>query len=85
MDDDDLALARLEDDGWGSAITSTPSRKAPTAFQADLARFDKAFRAAGAIRTDPDGFAWVDAAKVPVAMLRAFRGLMEYGYANGLL
>ena len=50
-----------------------------------MARFDEAFRAAGAIRTDPDGFAWIDASKVPDGMLRAFRRLVEYGYANGLM
>lgn len=56
-----------------------------SAFEADMARFDKAFRAAGAICADSDGFAWIDAAKVPSDMLRAFRRLVEYGYANGLL
>lgn len=50
-----------------------------------MARFDEAFRAADAIRTEPDGFAWIDAARVPAEMLRAFRRLAEYGYANGLL
>ena len=54
-------------------------------FEADMARFDEAFRAAGAISTDPDGFAWIDASKVPDGMLRAFRRLVEYGYANGLM
>jgi hypothetical protein len=56
-----------------------------SAFAADMARFDKAFRAAGAICTDSDGFAWIDEAKVSPDMLRSFRRLVEYGYANGLL
>ena len=50
-----------------------------------MARFDEAFRKADAIRTDPDGFRWIDQARVPAAMLSAFRRLTEYGYANGLL
>ena len=40
---------------------------------------------ADAIRTEPDGFRWIDRAKVPAAMLSAFQRLVEYGYANGLM
>ena len=54
-----------------------------TPFEADLARFDQAFRAAGAIRTAPGGFAWIDPARVPAALLRSYRRLIEYGYATG--
>lgn len=59
--------------------------KAATPFEADLARFDRAFRKLDAIRVEPDGFAWVDAAKVPDDLLRAYRGLVTYGYATGQL
>jgi hypothetical protein len=53
-------------------------------FTADLARFDKAFREADAIRTEADGFSWIDEGKVPAALVSAYRRLMQYGYANGL-
>jgi hypothetical protein len=56
-----------------------------TPFEADMARFDQAFRKADAIRTDADGFAWIDASRVPAAMLRSYRRLVEYGYVTGLL
>jgi hypothetical protein len=56
-----------------------------TPFEADMARFDQAFRKLGAISTDADGFAWIDASRVPAAMLRSYRRLAEYGYATGLL
>lgn len=53
-------------------------------FNADLARFDKAFRDADAIRTLDDGFTWIDESKVPASLVRSYRRFMQYGYANGL-
>lgn len=54
-------------------------------YAADLARFDAMFRKADAIRTEGDGFQWIDESKVPVSAVSAYRGLMQYGYANGLV
>lgn len=54
-------------------------------FQADMARFDQAFRKLDAIRVEADGFAWIDTDKVPAALLSSYRRLVEYGYANGLM
>lgn len=53
-------------------------------FNTDLARFDAMFRKADAIRTEADGFAWIDQTKVPASAVRAYQRLMQYGYANGL-
>ena len=56
------------------------------AFTADIARFDAMFTEADAIRTDPtDGFRWIDESKVPASAVSAYRLLMQYGYANGLM
>jgi hypothetical protein len=55
------------------------------AFQADMARFDQAFRKLDAIRVDADGFAWIEEDKVPAALLSAYQRWVEYGYANGLM
>lgn len=52
---------------------------------ADLARFATAFEAADAIRTEPDGFQWVDETRVPAHLLAAYRRLITYAAANGLL
>lgn len=54
-------------------------------FDADAARFDKAFRSAGAIVTEADGFEWVDEAKVPSQLISAYRSFVQYGFANGLM
>lgn len=54
-------------------------------FTADLARYDAMFRNADAIRTDADGFAWIDQSKVPVSAIRSYQLLMQFGYANGLV
>lgn len=54
-------------------------------FDADAARFDKAFREADAIRTDEDGWAWIDPERVPADLIRAYQRFTEYGYANGLM
>lgn len=54
-------------------------------FAADLARFDAMFTKADAIRTEADGFQWIDQSKVPAQVVSAYRLLMQYGYANGLI
>ena len=53
-------------------------------FEADAARFDQAFRAAGAIFTTPDGSQWINPRMVPAGLLDAYRRFIQYGYANGL-
>jgi hypothetical protein len=55
----------------------------PKHFAADLARYDNLFRSADAIRTEADGFAWIDTTKVPAAAVRSYNLLMQHGYANG--
>lgn len=54
-------------------------------FAADQARFDKAFRDAGAIFTTEDGLAWIDETKVPARLVRAYGTFCLYGFANGLM
>ena len=54
-------------------------------FDADLARFDAMFTKADAIRTESDGFQWIDQSKVPASAVSAYRMLMQFGYANGLV
>lgn len=52
---------------------------------ADLARYGRAFEAADAIRTEPDGFQWVDESRVPASLMSGYRRLITYAAANGLL
>lgn len=61
-------------------------------FAADLANMTAAFRKFGAVVTTEDGFAYVDESKVPATferdperLVRAYRGLIQYGHANGFL
>lgn len=54
-------------------------------FDADMARFDKAFRAADALVTYSDGFIGIDETKVPADLIRSYQRLVCYGYATGLL
>jgi hypothetical protein len=54
-------------------------------FTADLARFDAMFRKADAIRTEADGYTWIDQSRVPAAVVNAYSRLMQFGYANGLV
>lgn len=57
-------------------------------YLADAARFDKAFRAADALRTmtDTSGqeFTYIDETKVPAALVRSYQRFIQYGAANGL-
>lgn len=54
-------------------------------FDQDLARFNAALERLGALVEVEDGSVWVDPAKVPPDLARAYRGLLAYGYANGLI
>ncbi len=54
-------------------------------FNADLERFNAAFRDADALITDDDGSVWIDTTKVDEALVSAYTNLHSYGYANGLL
>jgi hypothetical protein len=54
-------------------------------FDADLSRMNKALRSFGAVNESPDGFTYIDTDKAPGPLLRAYRGLLSYGYANGLI
>ena len=52
---------------------------------ADLAKLNAVFEAAGAVLTDEDGERWIDPTLAPPDALRAYRGLLSYGYATGVL
>jgi hypothetical protein len=57
-------------------------------FDADAERFDKAFRAAGAIyviHEHGEDWALIDATKVSADLLSTYRNFISYGYANGLM
>lgn len=68
---------------------ATSTAQTPTAsqavFDAELVKFDQTFRAADAIRTNPDGSMRIDTTKVPEWIVSAYQRLVEYGYANGLM
>lgn len=55
------------------------------AFNADLERINRTIVEAGALRAEADGFQWIDESLVPASLMRAYRGLVQYGYANGLM
>lgn len=57
-------------------------------FANDLARFDKVFRDADALVEGFDGaepFTYIDESKVSAETMRAYRRLIQYGAANGLI
>ena len=54
-------------------------------YAADAARFAAAFESAGAIRTESDGFQWIDQSKVPASLVRSYGRFIQYGAANGLI
>lgn len=54
-------------------------------FAADMARFAKLFTDADAIRTNADGFQWIDQTRIPAAAVRSYNRLVQYGAANGLV
>ncbi len=54
-------------------------------FDADLDRMNARFEALGAIVTFDDGFQGIDPTKAPAALVSAYSGLLQYGYANGLI
>jgi hypothetical protein len=56
-----------------------------SAFRADLERFNRTLEASGAVVTLEDGWRGIDGSRVPAELLSAYRLLIQYGYANGLL
>lgn len=54
-------------------------------FAADFEKVSTKLADMGALVTMNDGFTFVDEARVPVALLSTYRGLVSYGYANGLI
>jgi hypothetical protein len=54
------------------------------AIRADLERFNAALRKRDAVRTDDDGFQWVDPDRVPADMLDAYRRVSSYAAALGV-
>ncbi len=68
-----------------SATTYAAGRIARSAFDADLGRMNARLEALGAIVTYEDGWQGLDASKVPAPLLSAYSGLIQFGYANGLL
>ena len=53
------------------------------AFAADVARINAAFEKAGALVAFEDGFVGIDESKAPAALVSAYKGLTQMGYANG--
>lgn len=53
-------------------------------FHADLDRFNRAFAECGAVVNYPDG-TFIDPSKAPEHLVSAYRALLSYGYATGLL
>ena len=56
-----------------------------TAFAADLNKINGKLNALGAVVTASDGFVFIDESKVPASLMATYRGLVQYGYANGLI
>jgi hypothetical protein len=54
-------------------------------FFADLDRLNAQFKQAGAVKVTTDGFIYVDESVVSADLVRAYRGLIRYGYASGLV
>lgn len=54
-------------------------------FDADHRRLNAALESAGAVVTLDDGTRAIDPERAPAPLLRTYRLLMQYGYANGLL
>jgi hypothetical protein len=54
-------------------------------FERDLAKMRAYLESAGALLTLEDGSVWIDPDKADPVMLSAYRGLLSYGYANGLI
>lgn len=57
----------------------------PDVFQADLDRHNIAFRRLGAVIDCGDGSYVIDEDKVPDTLLSSYSGLLQIGYANGLI
>ncbi|MGP4027228.1 hypothetical protein [Actinomadura sp. 3N407] len=75
---------------WGDPaatdIAAEPAAPGPIDFFGrDLDRMNAMLHQLGAVRTDPDGFTWIDETKIPTDLASAYRGLARYGYANGLI
>lgn len=56
----------------------------------DLAKIDQALHDAGAVKTLPDGFQYIDESVLPVnpvgsSLATVYTGLLQFGYANGYL
>lgn len=72
-------------------MTTTPPPAPPAGtplqavFDRDLERFNGWFHAAGAVVTHDDGTRGIDPAKAPADLVRAYRKLICFGAANGLL
>lgn len=56
-----------------------------TVFDRDLDRFTTAFHKLGAVVTAPDGTRGIHPAKAPAGLISAYRNLLSFGAANGLL
>lgn len=56
---------------------------APAHFLADLARFDRMFARAGAVKTLSDGFTYLDRDLLSDQTINAYQSLLSVGYYNG--
>lgn len=60
-------------------------RKRHAYFYRDLDSFNAKFQQLGAVAVTNDGFNYIDEAKVPAELISAYRFLLRFGFANGLL
>lgn len=56
-----------------------------TRYLKELEAANRLIRECDALRTESDGFSWIDAEKVPTEFLEYYRGLVSAGYANGFI
>ena len=66
---------------WAAATRLRQSNS----FAADLAKINAKIVALDGVRAEPDGFTWVDPARVPAELMDVYKNLLSYGYANGLI
>ena len=74
--------------GVVKAVREAHSTASQSVFDRDMQRFDTAFRNAGALVTIEDrgeSFTYIDEGRAPQTLIRAYKRLVSYGYANGLM
>jgi hypothetical protein len=70
-----------------TALSATVDRHdcAKVRIQRELARANTVLEAAGAVRTEADGFRWADTSKLPATFTSYYSGLVSTAYALGAI